>query len=133
MYSLALIDADPIRAFDLYIRLEDEGFNVIGPISSTREGFDCLKNEALDGIMIHAESARNYVPELYNVVMESNIPIIFIGPENGTANRRRDNSFIFPPNAPLKEVKKYLAAQDPSALEKTFMIPASGQGQGLQS
>ena len=123
MYSVLLIDADPTRAFDLYIRLEDAGFNVLGPISSTSEGFRELKGGELDGIIINVETARRYFPELYSVVIESDIPLIFLDSDSKTKTKHQQNGFLFKSSAPISEIKSYLDVSLPTSIENNFMIP----------
>jgi len=131
MYSVLLIDADPIRAFDLYIRLEDEGLKVLGPVSSASEGFTLLKNEALDGIIIHAETARQYFPELYAVVMEADTPVIFLESKPKAVSNGPANNFIYNLAAPIEHIKTYLGSQSANAVENNYMIPESTMGEKI--
>lgn len=107
MYSVVLIDTDPLRAMDLYIRMEDEGFEVFGPIASKNEGFRCLNEHNISGVVMDAAKTQKAFPELYNVLEASNLPIAFLDGSSDFRKYRRENGIAFNEGQPISELKLF--------------------------
>lgn len=78
MKNILLIDPNPITALDIYIHLQDQGYIVHGPIATDGEGLSLLANENISLIILDDAACQSHYPELYQVLMQSELPIIFL-------------------------------------------------------
>ncbi len=78
MNNILLVDPNPITALDIFIRLEDAGYKVFGPIATTGEGLKLLKDQTISAVILDAHACRQRFPELHETLMASDIPIIFL-------------------------------------------------------
>jgi len=105
MCSVLLIDKDLFRATDLFIRLEDEGFKVLGPIASSEEGFRFIADQQLCGVVVNSYVAGKYFPELYDLVIESTLPVAFLDSQTRISNFVQKRCIVFKEGDDLAELK----------------------------
>ena len=75
---ILVVEHDPVIATDLYIGIEDLGYEAVGPVSSVRQALEAIAGEPLHGALLDCKLIGETSQAIAEVLHRRDIPFAYV-------------------------------------------------------